>query len=91
MCSQPLSHVGLFATPQTVACHVPLSMEFSRQEYWSELPFPPPGDLPDLWMEPMSLALEGKFFTTEPPGKPPSTFKMWMIVSSRLSAVNCQC
>ena len=76
MCSQPLSHVGLFASPQTVACHVPLSMEFSRQEYWSELPFPPPGDLPDLWMEPMSLALEGKFFTTEPPGKPPPTFKI---------------
>ena len=45
-------------------------MEFSRQKYWSGLPFPPPGDLPDLGIEPMSPALAGGFFTTEPPGKP---------------------
>ena len=48
-------------------------MEFSRQEYWSRLPFPPPGDLPDPGIEPASLAspaLAGSFFTTEPPGKP---------------------
>ena len=51
----------------------PLSMEFSRQEYWSELPFPPPGGLPNPGIEPSSVsspALAGGFFTTEPPGKP---------------------
>jgi len=45
-------------------------MGFSREEYWSDLPFPPPGDLPDPRMEPVSSALAGGFFTTEPPGKP---------------------
>jgi len=48
-------------------------MEFSRQGYWSRLPFPTPGDLPDPGIEPMSLvspALAGRFFTTAPPGKP---------------------
>ena len=44
--AQSLSHIQLFATPWTVACQAPLSMGFSRQEYWSGLPFPPPGDLP---------------------------------------------
>ena len=47
-----------------------LSMGFSRQEYWSGLPFPPPGDLPDPGIEPASPALAGGFFTNEPPGKP---------------------
>ena len=46
-----------------------LSMRFSRQEYWGELPFPSPGDLPDPGIEPTSPALAGGFFTTEPPGK----------------------
>ena len=65
-----LSHfspVQLCATPQTVAPQAPLSTGFSRQEYWSGLPFPPPEDLPDPGIEPaflMSLALAGKFFTT---------------------------
>ena len=57
----------------TVTCQSPLSMGFSRQEYWSELPRPPPGDLPDSGIEPTSLtspALAGRFFTTVPPGKP---------------------
>ena len=45
-------------------------MGLSRQEYWSGLPFPPPGDLPYPGVEPMSPALAGGFFTTEPPGKP---------------------
>ena len=44
-------------------------MGFPRQKYWSGFPFPPPGDLPDPGIEPMSLALAGGFFTTEPPGK----------------------
>ena len=42
-----LSHVRLFVTPWTVACQAPLSMEFSRQEYWSGVPFPSPGDIPN--------------------------------------------
>ena len=49
-------------------------MGFSRQEYWSGLPFPSPGDIPDLGVEPESPALEGGFFTTEPPGKPISYY-----------------
>ena len=65
-----LSHVQLFATPWTVACQASLSMGFFRQEYWSGLPFPPPGDLPDQKIEPVSPSLAGRFFTTEPPGKP---------------------
>ena len=60
----------LFGTPWTAARQSPLSMEFSRQEYWSGLPFPPPGGaLPDPGIEPASPALTGGFFTTEPPGK----------------------
>ena len=61
------SHFPLFATPWTVAHQAPLSMGFSRQEYWSGLPFPPPGDLPDSGtelMSPTSSALAGRFFTT---------------------------
>ena len=52
-------------------CSPPLSMEFCRQEYWSGLPFPPPGNLPNPGIEPSSLAspaLTGKFFSTEPAG-----------------------
>ena len=57
-----------FVTPWTVDCQAPLSMESSMQVYWSELPFPFPGDLPDSEIEPASLALAGRFFTTVPPG-----------------------
>ena len=60
-------------SPWTVACQAPLSMEFSRQEYWSGFPFPSPGDLPDPGIKsasPVSPALAGRFFTSEPPGKP---------------------
>ena len=73
VCAQLFSHVQLFAAPWTVACQGPLSMEFSRQEYWSGLPFPPPRNLPEPGMKLSSLAspaLTGKFFTTGPPGKP---------------------
>jgi len=65
-----LSRVQLFSTPWTVAHHAPLSMGFSRQEYWSELPFPSPGNLPNPGMQPKSPTLAGTFFTSEPPGKP---------------------
>ena len=58
------------ATPWTVACQAPLSMGFSRQEYWSGLPFPSPGDLPEPGIEPRSLALKADSLPFEPPGKP---------------------
>ena len=61
-----------FATPWTAACQAPLSMGFLWQEYWSGLPFPSRGDLPDPGIEPTSPASAGGFFTTEPPGKSPS-------------------
>ena len=54
------------------ACQAPLSMRFSRQDYWSGVPCPPPGDLPDLWVKPMSPALAGELFTAKPSGKPQS-------------------
>ena len=59
-----------FETLCTGARQAPLSMGFLRQEYWSWLPFPSPGDLPDPGIEPMSPALAGGFFTTGPSGKP---------------------
>ena len=58
-----------FAIPWTVARQAPPSMRFPGQEYWSGLPFPSPGDLPDPGTESSSPALAGGFFTTEPPGK----------------------
>ena len=67
---QLLSRVQFFETAWTVAHQAPLSMGFFRQEYWSGLPFPTPGDLPDPGIKPMFPALAGGFFTTEPPGKP---------------------
>ena len=67
-----LSHVQLFETPKTVAQQVPLCMRYSRQEYWSGLPFLPPGNIPDPEIEP---ALAGGFFTTEQPGKSKQFFK----------------
>ena len=64
-----LSRVQLFVTPWTVAHQAPLSMGFSKQEYWSGLPFPSPGDLPDPGIEPRSPALQADALTSEPPGK----------------------
>ena len=57
------SHVRVFVTPWTIAHKAPLSMEFSKQEYWSELPFPSPEDLPNPGIKPISPALTGRFFT----------------------------
>ena len=57
----------------TVDLQIPLSMGFPEQEYWSELPFSSPGDLPDIGIEPESPSLAGGFFTTEPPLKPSAT------------------
>ena len=67
--SSQSSHFLLFATPWTVASQAPLSVGFPRQEYWSGLPFPSLG-VPGPGTKPTSLALAGRFFTDEPPGKP---------------------
>ena len=75
-----LSHVRLFVTPWTVAYQAPLSMGFSRQGYWSGLPFPSPGDLPDPGIKPRSPALQADALPSEPPGKPLSKFSIAYIV-----------
>ena len=72
-----ISHVRLFATPWTLVCQAPLSMEFSRQEYWNGLPFPSPGDLTDPGTELESLlspALAGGFFNTS------TIWEIWYLV-----------
>ena len=79
------SHVRLFATLWTVAHQAPLSMEFSRQEYWSGLPCSPPGDLPNPGIEPMSLmspALVGAFFTTSATWELPSCRSTYFLCAS---------
>ena len=81
--SESLSHVQLFVTPWPIH-----SMEFSRPEYWSGLPFLTPGDLPDPWIEPVSLAspaLASRFFTSEPSGKLSSHGYLYIILQSRNS------
>ena len=66
-----LSRIRLFVSPWTVAYQAPQSMEFSRQEYWSGLPFPSPGDLPNPGIEPRPPTLQADTLPSEPPGKPP--------------------
>ena len=81
----------------TVARRVPLSVGFPRQEYWSGLPFPSPGDLPDPGIKPMSPALAGGCFTTEPPGKHgflilvPNSFLFYLINVSKMRLCPEQC
>ena len=78
------SCVRLFVTPWTVACQVPLSMVFSRQEYWSGLPCLPPGDLPNPGIKPTSLpspALAGRFFTTS------ATWEAWDCFLHRIKSL----
>ena len=68
--------IRLFAIPWTVTYQAPPSMGFSRQEYWSGLPFPSPGDLPDPRIKPRSPALPADALTSEPPGKPLAIINM---------------
>ena len=65
-----VARVLLFVTQWAVACHASLSIGFSRQEYWSGLPFSSPGDLPDPGIEPWSPALQADVLLSEPPGNP---------------------
>ena len=74
--AQSLSHVWLFVIPWTTGHPAPLFMEVLRQEYWSGLPFPSPGDLPSPEIEPKSPTLTSRFFTTKLPGKP-----LWLLVA----------
>ena len=67
---QSLSHIQLFSTPWTVACQAPLSMGFSRREYWSGLPLPPPWNLPHPEIEPQSPLLQADSLVLDPPGIP---------------------
>ena len=76
------SHVQLFVTPWTVAYWAPLSMGFSRQECWSGLPFPSPGDLPDPGIKPRSPALQADALPSEPPGKPCFYFQFSSVAQS---------
>ena len=69
-CQVLVTQSCLTLTPWTVVCQAPLSMEFSRQEYWSGLSFPSPGDLPDPGIKPRSPALLADSLPSEPPGKP---------------------
>ena len=91
-----LSHVRLFASPWTVAYQAPPSMGFSRQEYWSELPFPSPGGIPNPEIQFASPALQADAVPSEPPGKPKvrkrkidkgssknSPCKTWVLTQSR--------
>ena len=68
-----ISHAQLFAIPWTVACQAPLSMEFSRQEYWNGLLFPTSGGLPNPAIEPGSPTLQAVSLPSEPPGNPSMT------------------
>ena len=68
--AKSLSCVRLFATPWTAVYQAPQSTGFSRQEYWSGLPFPSPGDLPNPGIEPRSPTFQADALTSEPPGKP---------------------
>ena len=80
-----LSCVWLFATPWTVAYQAPPSMGFSRQEYWSELPLPSPGDLPDPGIEPWSPALQADSLPSELPGKPNHSHIHHFVIEHRVS------
>ena len=71
----------ILVTPWTVACQAPLSMGFSRQEYWSGLPFPSPGDLPNSGIKPRSPALQTDALPSEPPEKPIDGQKNYQIIS----------
>ena len=84
-----LSRVRLFATPWTVAYQAPPSMGFSRQEYWSGVPFPSPGDLPDPGIEPGFPAFQEDDLTSEPQGSPVAVQFSKHLLLKRLSFLHC--
>ena len=84
MCVSVLSCVQLPVAPWTIACQAHLSIGFPRQEYWSGLPVPSPGDLPGPGIKPVSTALASISFTTEPPGKIKSSLGFSAIFKSTM-------
>ena len=84
-CPQSFTHVRLSATPWTVACQAPLPMKFSRQEYWSRLPFPSPGDLSNPGTE--SASLVSPAFSIGLHGKPYYLLLLLLLLLSRFSCV----
>ena len=86
-----LSCVQLFAIPRIVAYQAPLFMGLSRQEYWSELPFPSPGDLPDPGIEPGSPALWADALPSESPGNPIFNYMLCLFSSHLLRFVSIYC
>ena len=87
----PLSCLRLFATLWTVARQAPLSKGFPRQEYWNRLPFPSPGDLPYPGIETRVSCMAGRFWTTEPPGKPKKTLNVVMQKTNLLCSCSSRC
>ena len=85
VCRQSVSRVQFFVTPRAVTPQASPSMGISRQEYWSGLPVPSPGCLPDPGIEFVSPSLAGKFFSPELPGKPPSIWTSTLIIQQLLS------
>ena len=83
MPAQSLSHVRLFVTPWTVAHQAPLSMGFSREEYWSGLLCPSPGDLPNPGIKPTSPALQADSVPTEPLVKPHIRTATYQLITSK--------
>ena len=86
-----LIRVQLFATPWTVVHQALSSMGFSRQEYWSGLPFPSPRDLPNPGIEPRSPALQAEPLTSMPPGKPWECIQLWKAVQLLTHYVTMEC
>ena len=84
-----VSRVWLFATPWTRACQAPLSMQFSRQEYWSGFPFPSPGSLFHPGIKPRSPALQADSLPSEPPGKPQITPRFHFPQPLAITALLC--
>ena len=84
VCAQSFNRVWPFAIPWTVAHQTPLCVEFFRQEYWSGLPFPSPGDLPNPEIEPGFSALEADALTSKPPGKPRERIDTCIFVTESL-------
>ena len=82
------SCIPLFAAPWTVACQAPLSMGFSRQEYWIRLPCPPLGDLPNPGIHPVSPELAGRFFTTSTTWEAPHGVKVAQLCRTLCDPMN---
>ena len=85
-----LSRVQFFATPWTVAHQASLSMGFSRQEYWSGVPFPPPGDLSNPGIETGSPPLQADTLPYEPPGKPVCMYTMYLCICTHSQTHECK-